>query len=160
MSPAVKKRGQLDDEPACSIERSLLSLGERWTLLILREIFAGRHRYAEIQAALDIAPNLLSTRLKSLVSAGVLQTRSYQEPGSRHRDSYHLTQAGKDLRLVLGALQQWGDIHRPRSVGPSALRRTRSAGRPVHVAFVDDDGHQVPPTEVAFVLPASNPTDR
>ncbi|HEX4253416.1 MAG TPA: helix-turn-helix domain-containing protein [Pseudonocardia sp.] len=152
MPPAHTRPEPGDDEPACSIERSLMALGERWTLLILREIFAGRHRFAEIRAALDIAPNLLSTRLKSLVEAGVLRTRSYQEPGSRHRESYHLTPAGKDLRLVLAALQQWGDEHRPRSVGPSALRRTRSTDKPVHVVFVDDDGTRVPPSDVGFVL--------
>ncbi|MFI9383197.1 winged helix-turn-helix transcriptional regulator [Kutzneria sp. NPDC052558] len=140
-----------DDLPACSIERSLQVLGERWTLLVLREIFAGRRRFAEIRAALDIAPNLLSARLKTLVAAGVLEARPYQEPGSRQRHSYHLTPAGRDLRLVLGALQQWGDEHRPRTVGPSALRQNK-AGDSVHVAFVDDDGVEVPARDVRFVL--------
>ncbi|QUQ65859.1 winged helix-turn-helix transcriptional regulator [Kutzneria sp. CA-103260] len=140
-----------DDLPACSIERSLQVLGERWTLLVLREVFAGRHRFAEIRATLDIAPNLLSARLKTLVAAGVLEARPYQEPGSRQRHSYHLTPAGWDLRLVLGALQQWGDVHRPRTVGPSSSRRSKS-GQSVHVAFVNDDGVEVPTRDVEFVL--------
>ncbi|MFC0430063.1 helix-turn-helix domain-containing protein [Kutzneria buriramensis] len=140
-----------DDLPACSIERSLQVLGERWTLLVLREIFAGRHRFAEIRGALDIAPNLLSARLKTLVAAGVLEARAYQEPGSRQRQSYHLTPAGRELKLVLGALQQWGDEHRPRTVGPSALRRSKE-GRPVRVAFVGEDGVEIPTRDVAFVL--------
>ncbi|WP_326642410.1 helix-turn-helix transcriptional regulator [Nonomuraea fuscirosea] len=131
------------NEPACSIERSLQILGERWTLLILRELFRGRHRFADIRDALGIAPNLLSARLKTLVGAGVVRTLTYQEPGSRQRRSYHLTKAGADLSVVLGALQQWGDTHRPRPAGPSALRRTRSTGEPVRVAFVGGDGREV-----------------
>ncbi|GAA3163763.1 helix-turn-helix domain-containing protein [Nonomuraea salmonea] len=140
------------DEPACSIERSLQILGERWTLLILREIFRGRHRFADIRDSLGIAPNLLSARLKTLVAAGVLRTYTYQEPGSRQRRSYHLTPAGADLRVVLGALQQWGDEHRPRPSGPSALRRRRSTGEPVHVAFVDGEGREVTGEDVVIDL--------
>ncbi|MGW7426132.1 winged helix-turn-helix transcriptional regulator [Streptomyces sp. NPDC054813] len=138
----------MNDEPACSIERSLQILGERWTLLVLREIFAGKDKFAEIQSSLGIATNLLSTRLKLLVESGVLCTQTYQVPGSRPRQSYHLTEAGRELRIVLLALQQWGDQHRPRPSGPSALRQTRSTGRPVHVALVDEDGHEVPLTDV------------
>ncbi|UHH16402.1 winged helix-turn-helix transcriptional regulator [Streptomyces malaysiensis] len=54
------------------------------------------------------------------MSAGVLETRAYREPGCRHRDAYHLTPAGRDLRLVLAALQQWGDTHRPRPRAPAS----------------------------------------
>lgn len=141
----------MTDDPACSVERSLLVLGERWSLLVLRQIFHGQHRFAEIQSSLGIASNLLSARLKTLVEAGVLRTHSYQEPGSRHRQSYHLTKAGEELLPILGALQQWGDRYRPRPSGPSALRRARSTGEPVHVAFVTEDGREVPADEVDFV---------
>ncbi|MFD7447258.1 winged helix-turn-helix transcriptional regulator [Streptomyces sp. NPDC059909] len=141
----------MNDEPACSIERSLQILGERWSFLVLREIFAGKHKFAEIQSSLGIASNLLSARLKLLVETGVLCTQTYQEPGSRPRQSYHLTQAGRDLRVVLAALQQWGDHHRPRPSGPSALRRMRSTGQPVHIGFLDDDGHEVPGTDVVML---------
>ncbi|MGW5466074.1 winged helix-turn-helix transcriptional regulator [Streptomyces sp. NPDC003996] len=137
------------DEPSCSIERSLQVLGERWTLLIIREVYIGKHRFAEIQASLGIAPNLLSTRLKTLVDAGVLRKRTYQVPGSRPRDSYHLSPAGEELRVVLAAFQQWGDRHRPRPSGPSALRRQRSTGRPVHVGFIsDDDAREVAASDI------------
>ncbi|MGW3729464.1 winged helix-turn-helix transcriptional regulator [Streptomyces sp. F001] len=145
----------MDDEPACSIERSLQILGERWSLLVLREVFAGRHKFAEIQSSLGIASNLLSARLKLLVESGVLDTQTYQEPGSRPRQSYHLTAAGSDLLVVLGALQQWGDRHRPRPSGPSALRRVRSTGRPVHVGFLDDEGREVPANEVTMLADRS-----
>ncbi|MFJ4466775.1 winged helix-turn-helix transcriptional regulator [Streptomyces sp. NPDC089424] len=151
MAPGRQLSGLADDDPACSIERSLQILGERWSLLVLREVFAGRHRFAEIQTSLGVASNLLSARLKLLVEAGVLDTRTYQEPGSRPRQSYHLTAAGSDLLIVLGALQQWGDRHRPRPSGPSAPRRARSTGRPVHVGFLDDEGHEVPASEVTML---------
>ncbi|MET8957804.1 winged helix-turn-helix transcriptional regulator [Streptomyces sp. NPDC004393] len=137
------------DEPSCSIERSLQVLGERWTLLIIREVYIGKHRFAEIQASLGIAPNLLSTRLKTLVDAGVLRKRTYQVPGSRHRGSYHLAPAGEELQVILGAFQQWGDRHRPRPSGPSVQRRQRSTGRPVHVGFIsDDDAHEVAASDI------------
>jgi DNA-binding HxlR family transcriptional regulator len=145
------RSGQDEDEPACSVERSLQVLGERWSFLVLREIFAGRHRFAEMQASLGIASNLLSARLKSLVAADVLCTRTYQEPGSRPRQSYHLTDSGRELRVVLLALQQWGDRHRARPSGPSVLRRTRGDGRCVHVGFVDDDGQAVSQNELLMV---------
>ncbi|MFI6097002.1 winged helix-turn-helix transcriptional regulator [Lentzea sp. NPDC051213] len=141
------------DEPACSIERSVGILGERWSLLIIREIFRGHHRFSEIREALGIAPNLLSARLKSLIDADVIDTRTYQEAGSRPRDSYHLTAAGKNLLIVLAAFQQWGDSNLPRPSGPSALRRTRHGDRPVRVAFLDDAGNEVPVSEVVFAAP-------
>ncbi|MDX3098600.1 helix-turn-helix domain-containing protein [Streptomyces sp. ME01-24h] len=145
--------GPEEDQPACSIERSLQIVGDRWSLLVLREIFSERHRFAEIQTSLGIAPNLLSARLKLLVDAGVLCTRAYQEPGSRQRQSYHLTDAGRELNIVMASLQQWGDRHRPRPSGPSARRRTRSTGQAVHVGFLTDDGHEVPGTDVTLAVP-------
>ncbi|MFI1467073.1 winged helix-turn-helix transcriptional regulator [Streptomyces wuyuanensis] len=151
MSTGRQWSGVTSDEPACSIERSLQILGERWSLLVLREVFAGKHRFAEIQSSLGIASNLLSARLKLLVESGVLSTQTYREPGSRPRQSYHLTQAGRELRVVLAALQQWGDRHHPRPSGPSAFRRTRSTGQPVHVGFLDDDGREVPASDVAML---------
>ncbi|MFD7409900.1 winged helix-turn-helix transcriptional regulator [Streptomyces sp. NPDC059866] len=102
----------------------------------------------------EAPPNLLSDRLKLLVEAGVLRTRTYQEPGSRHRQSYHLTPAGQELRLVLAALQQWGDCHRPRPSGPSALRRSRSTGQAMRVGFLDDDGRELPAEDLTFVMNA------
>ena len=119
-----------ENEPSCSIERSLEVLGERWTLLILRSAFLGTTRFADFRSTLGIAPNLLSARLRTLVAAGVLEPQQYREPGSRTRVSYHLTESGKQLRLILAALQQWGDEHRPRPAGPSAVRRSRSTAAP------------------------------
>jgi DNA-binding HxlR family transcriptional regulator len=138
-------------EARCSLARSLQVLGERWTLLIIREAFAGRTRFADFRDALGIASDLLTNRLNTLVEAGVMRREPYQEPGARVRYCYHLTPAGEELSMVLAAIQQWGDVHRPHPDGPSVLRRHRSSGRPVHVAFVDDEGRPVREQDVGVI---------
>jgi DNA-binding HxlR family transcriptional regulator len=127
-------------------------LGERWTFLILREALAGRTRFLEFQDALGVSPDVLTDRLSTLVDAGVMRRRRYQLAGDRARFSYHLTPAGQELRVVIGALQQWGDVHRPRSAGPSSERRNRKTGQKLSVAFVDESGREVPLRDTAFVL--------
>jgi DNA-binding HxlR family transcriptional regulator len=141
----------------CSIARTLEVVGARWTLLILREAFAGVTRFAEFRSSLGIAPDVLSERLSTLVEYGVLAKESYQEPGARARFSYQLTPAGRELFSVLGALQQWGDDHLPRAEGPTIERRTASGGQPVRVGFVDPDGNEVDPDDVRFIRTAAYP---
>ncbi|RKS77399.1 DNA-binding HxlR family transcriptional regulator [Motilibacter peucedani] len=136
--------------PFCPIERSLQVVGERWTLLVLREAVSGATRFSEFRDALGVAADVLSDRLATLVRAGVLEKRPYQEAGARLRESYHLTPAGEELRLVLGALQEWGDRHLPIEGGPVARAVTRD-GVPVHVAFADDACAAHPAPEVEFV---------
>jgi DNA-binding HxlR family transcriptional regulator len=130
------------DEVHCSIERSLKVLGERWTLLVLREAFAGRTRFSDFQAALGVAPDVLTQRLGTLMAAGILEKRPYREATSRARFAYHLTTAGEEVKIVLGALQQWGDSHCPHPDGPLARRVSSASGRPLRVAFVDDRGEE------------------
>jgi DNA-binding HxlR family transcriptional regulator len=138
-------------DTTCSIARSLDVLGERWTFLILREAFLGSAKFAEFRDRLGVAPDVLSDRLGTLVAAGVLEREPYQEPGARSRFAYRLTPAGRELLVVLSALQQWGDTHLPRPEGPSMLRRVRGTDRPVHVGFIDDDGCEIPLTDVTVV---------
>ena len=143
-------------ESNCSIARSLGVLGERWTFLVLREAFLGATRFAEFRARLGIAPDVLSDRLATLVEFGVMVREPYQEPGARSRSAYRLTPAGQELRVVLGALQQWGDEHLPCPEGPSMLRRVRDTSRPVHIGFIDDRGREVADDDVAMI-PAAGP---
>jgi DNA-binding HxlR family transcriptional regulator len=137
---------------ACSME-CLQVLGERWTLLVLREIFAGKHRFSDIRSSLGVAPNLLSARLSSLIEMKILRTRTYQEPGQRHRQSYHLTQAGRDLHIALAALQQWSNAHMPDP--PYFINRSRDQDEELHVAFVAPDGREVPQEDVVFFKTAA-----
>jgi DNA-binding HxlR family transcriptional regulator len=148
---------QRSQEPVCSIERCLRILSDRWSFLILREaLIGGVTRFADFQHNLGIAPNVLTDRLDNLVKAGVLIKRSYQEPGSRTRRSYHLTGAGKDLAVPLAALQQWGDEHNAPPGGPTVARRS-PGGKAVRVAFVNEANEAVPVNDLTFVETAAYP---
>ncbi len=137
----------------CSIERSLEVLGERWTFLILRQAFAGTTRFADFQASLGVAADVLTRRLTKLVGAGILEKSEYRNPGDRARADYHLTDTGRGLVVVLGALQQWGDENLPLRKGPAYGRRDRRTGDLLSVAFVSDGGNVVPIEEVTIVAP-------
>lgn len=140
---------------SCSIARSLGVLGERWTFLILREAFLGATRFGEFRERLDVASDVLADRLATLVQFGVLTREPYREAGERSRDAYLLTPAGRELDVVLGALQQWGDRHVPWAAGPTIERVSAGTGRPVHVGYVDDRGREVPQNDVrALKTPA------
>lgn len=92
---------------SCSIQATLDLVGDRWTLLILRDIFRGVHRFSQIAADLGIAKNLLADRLGKLVDHGILHKVPYQERPLRHE--YRLTPKGMDLSPALVALMGWGD---------------------------------------------------
>jgi DNA-binding HxlR family transcriptional regulator len=146
-------------ESSCSIARSLGVLGERWTFLILREALTGSTRFAQFRDALGIAPDVLTDRLNTLVEYGVLTKEPYQEPGSRSRDAYVLTPAGRELQVALLSLQQWGDKYLPWPEGPTVVRRVRGSDRSVHVGYVDSRGREVPPDDVVTIRTAAYPTD-
>ena len=146
--------------PNCSIARTLDLVSDRWTFLILREAHLGTTRFADFRDYLHIAPNILTNRLAAMVDAGLLEKREYQEEGERTRFSYHLTPAGVDLKLVLAALQQWGDVHAPRADGPTVVRRDIRSKELVDVGFVGKDGHAVPDEDVVFEPVAGGPADR
>jgi DNA-binding HxlR family transcriptional regulator len=144
---------------SCSIARSLEVLGERWTLLVVREACFGRTRFSEFRDALGVAPDVLSDRLATLVEVGVLERRPYREDGGRRREEYVLTPAGEDLRLVLAALQTWGDQHRPARADRGARFVEASTGEAVETSFVAADGRRLEPGEVVAVRPTrSEPT--
>ncbi len=92
---------------ACSIAAALEVIGDRWSLLAVREVSFGRHRFSEILEGTGAPRDRLAARLKGLVAAGVLERRQYQEAPARF--DYHLTEAGHDLVPVLSALRTWGD---------------------------------------------------
>jgi DNA-binding HxlR family transcriptional regulator len=146
------------DGQVCSVARTLTILGERWTLLILREALTGTTRYADFERNLGVPADTLADRLSTLVEYGIMDRRSYQEPGQRTRPSYHLTANGRELHIVVGALSDWGDNHLPREEGPTMLRRARRTGRAVRVAFVDELGYETHPDDVA-IYAAINPDD-
>ena len=97
------------DTQVCSIAGALEVVGERWTLLILRDVFLGVRRFDEIQHDLGIARNVLRDRLRLLVDEGIVERRRYQERPERFE--YRLTDKGRDLWPVLHAVMSWGDKH-------------------------------------------------
>ena len=94
----------------CSISRTLAFLGERWTVLVLREIFLGNRRFDAIQSQLGVATNVLSERLGSLVDEGILERRPYSDHPQRFE--YRLTEKGRELQPVLLTLLKWGDRYK------------------------------------------------
>jgi DNA-binding HxlR family transcriptional regulator len=103
----------------CSIARSLEVIGERWTLLIVRDVMNGRRRFDELQEGLGVARNVLSARLQRLVEEDILERRPYQESPKRYE--YFLTEKGLDLWPALVALLAWGDRYSPDPGGPPML---------------------------------------
>jgi DNA-binding HxlR family transcriptional regulator len=143
---------------SCAIARTVDVLKDPWGFLILREALSGVTRFADFRAQLGIATDVLTDRLNALVDAGVLHRELYQEPGSRARTSYHLTEAGSELKVVIGALQQWGDAHLPVPIGPTVERRDHRTSDPVEVAFVNAKGRRIKLDDVDFVRTAAYPT--
>ena len=90
-----------------------------------------------------------------LVEFGAMSREPYREPGARSRFAYRLTPAGRELQVVLSALQQWGDEHLPRPEGPTMLRRVRGTDGPVRVGYLDEQGREVPLADVT-VIPAGS----
>jgi DNA-binding HxlR family transcriptional regulator len=97
------------DDPACSVASTLDLVGGRWTLLLIRELLLGVHRFSQMQSDLGLARNVLQDRLERLTDAGIVERRLYQERPPRH--SYHLTEKGLELWPALIMLMQWGDRH-------------------------------------------------
>jgi DNA-binding HxlR family transcriptional regulator len=110
----------------CSIAGALEVVGERWSLLIVRDILLGLRRFDEIQENLGIARNVLQARLRRLVEEGVIERRRYQERPQRYE--YFLTDKGLDLWPTLVALMKWGDLHSPTPQGPPVLLEHRGCG--------------------------------
>lgn len=105
MAPTTARDGTATE--ACSIAATLGVIGDRWTILILRDVFRGVRRFGQLQADLGIARNILSDRLQRLVDHGVLEQVPYQQRPLRHE--YRLTAKGADLSPSLVALMHWGD---------------------------------------------------
>jgi DNA-binding HxlR family transcriptional regulator len=103
----------------CSIAKALEVVGERWTLLIVRDVMTGHRRFDELQKSLGVARNVLSARLQRLVEEDILERRPYQESPERYE--YFLTEKGLDLWPSLIALLGWGDRHTEYPDGPPML---------------------------------------
>ncbi len=135
------------DGQVCSVAATLEVVGERWTLLIIRDAFLGLKRFDEFQSSLGIARNVLTDRLTRLVEAGIFERVRYSERPERFE--YRLTPAGRELNVALTALRQWGDEHLVDE--PPRLLRRRSDGAPVIAALVPADADVLDGRDVEMV---------
>jgi DNA-binding HxlR family transcriptional regulator len=113
------------DDQVCSVARALEVVGERWTLLIIRDAFRGVRRFDDFQHRLGIARNVLANRLERLVENEILERRLYSEHPPRYE--YRLTDRGRDLYPVIFSLLRWGDRYAAPD-GPPLLLRHRDCG--------------------------------
>ena len=127
--------GKLYEGQDCSAARALEIVGERWSLLILRDaMFRHSTRFGEFQKALGIAPNILSKRLDDFVIAGLMERRETGAFGE-HAE-YHLTRKGLEMKPVIIALTAWGE----KWVRPGPIDYVDAEGRPVEVQLRTPDG--------------------
>jgi len=135
--------GKTYERENCSAARALELVGERWSLLIIRDaLFRGRRRFADFQRGLGLASNVLATRLERFVAAGLMERRTY----SSHEDHYEylLTDKGRDLAPIVIALTTWGDRWAAPN-GPPIIYRHRGCDGPVNsTPTCDNCGRQVP----------------
>jgi DNA-binding HxlR family transcriptional regulator len=133
------------DSTVCSVARTVEVLGDRWTLLVLRDVFNGIRRFADLSSHLGIARDVLAKRLAALVEEGLITRVPYREPGARTRYEYRLTDAGRELRPLLLALLEWGDRYRCDPAGPPAQLFHAECGAPVRVEVRCAEGHEIGP---------------
>jgi len=120
-------------------------VGERWALLVVREVSLGLRRFDEIQAATGAPRTVLSDRLRRLTTAGIFATRAYQLPGARSRLEYTLSDAGFDLLPVLSALSDWGEQHIAAGAMPAIVYRHTGCGGRITVKLQCECGEQADP---------------
>lgn len=131
---------------SCSIAATLAVVGDRWSLLILRQAFRGDRRFSEFADELGIAKNLLSSRLRSLVESGVLEKVLYQEHPDRYE--YRLTPKGLELSGALIALMHWGDRWYADGAPPTVLTHHACGAALEHHVWCPDCDTAVGPTQI------------
>ncbi|MBQ0795437.1 helix-turn-helix domain-containing protein [Zhongshania sp.] len=119
----------LDQQP-CSLARTLAVVGDRWTLLILRDCFLGVRRFDAFEQRLGVTRHVLTDRLKKLVSYGVLYKSPYQERPLR--EEYRLSEKGLELHPVILGLVGWGDKHMSDERGAPIIHIHKSCGQEMH----------------------------
>ena len=128
----LAKKGLANKELAnkeCSMARAMTVVGDRWSILILREAFYGVKRFDDFAYFVGIAPNILSNRLKKFVDAGMMRRVPLPEHSARYE--YVLTEKGRDFFPAYLALKKWGDDWLAEPKGPQVVFRDRAAGREI-----------------------------
>src|SRR5262245_43042764 len=144
------------EDQSCSIARTLEVVGDRWTLLVIRDVVLGVQRFDQLVTSLGVASNILTDRLDRLVAERILERVRYNDRPERFE--YHLTAKGRELGVALIALMQWGDRHV--SDEPPRLALRRSDRSPITARLVAGDGSFVPSGDVELVAgPGLHPAE-
>lgn len=133
----------------CPSARSLDVIGDWWSLLIVRDAFDGLTRFSEFQRSLGIAKNILSDRLRTLVSRGILEVAAVGDGGARQE--YRLTEMGRDLFPVMVALRQWGERHLFEADEQRSSLVERETGLPVRLDIRAEDGRRIGPDDTVIL---------
>lgn len=136
-------------------------LGDRLTLLILREAFYGVVRFDDMREDIDASRSMLTERLNRLIEHGLMSRAAYREPGARTRHAYTLTKAGLETAPILIALMQWGEAHVTGEPAPIEVRH-RQTGEPLRLALIAEPGNAVRLRDTTMVVtrkPEVKPAD-
>ena len=114
----------------CSVARTVAVIGDRWTLMLLRDSFLGVRRFEDFERRLGISRSIIADRLKTLTDEGVLRREAYQDRPVRHE--YRLTDKGLALHPVIMAIVRWGDVHASGAAGPPLIHRHKACGCDFH----------------------------
>lgn len=142
----------------CTIGRAMEILGEKWTVVVLREVFNGVRRFDDMRERTGVPRQVLANRLASLVENGLLRREPYREPGARERHEYRLTRKGFDIYPVLIAVKAWGDRYLVDPEGPPLEFVHRDCGAEVLGEIRCAAGHRL--AEPRDVLPRPGPGAR
>ena len=127
----------------CTVGRAMEVLGERWTFVVLREVFNGVRRFEDMRRHAGVPRQVLTNRLAVLVEQGILRKEPYREPGQRERHEYRLTEKGFDLYPVLVAIREWGDRYLADADGSPVEFEHVGCGAEVVSALRCREGHDV-----------------
>lgn len=127
----------------CTIQRAVEVIGDRWSLVVLRELFSGIRRFDQLTVRTAIPRQVLTARLSRLAEHGVVRRVPYQEPGQRSRYEYRLTQKGLDLYPMLMAMAAWGDRYLADADGPPVEFAHRDCGGRVELVLRCAEGHEL-----------------
>lgn len=131
------------DHEVCAVTRTSEVIGDRWSVLVLREILNGVRRFDDIAEHIGVSRSVLAGRLRSLVAHGVIEKREYRAEGDRVRHEYRLTEMGRDLQIVMHALMEFGDRWLTDFRDPTLIVRHEGCDEAVHVRSVCEAGHVV-----------------
>jgi DNA-binding HxlR family transcriptional regulator len=142
----------------CTIQRALAVVGDKWTFVVLREVFNGIRRFDDMRLRTSIPRQVLSGRLARLVSQGLLRRVPYREPSQRPRFEYRLTQKGLDLYPIMVALNEWGTAYYADPQGSPLAFRHRDCSGEVELTLRCSEGHEI--ARMRDVVPRPGPGAR